>query len=240
MTKTNAQKIAQNVQNAASEVLTAKYSCGIMKWDESLHPRDIKGRFCAADGTGGGAGDASNVTTFGGASTEDFSKAVMAAKATLPDNMAWRVTAHTQEELEEEYPGAKLHITRGGSTVAVTADGDIISVCGKAGDTLRGRDLINLAIENGGTKLDAYSGLYGFYRKCGFEPVSWCKFDEQYAPDGWDKSRDEKEPVIFWKYTGNFSEKSRDELVAECADFCKPGTESTDYMTALEMRERSM
>lgn len=62
----------------------------------------------------------------------------------------------TEEELDTEYAGSKLHITAGGSTVAITADGDIISVCHHPDDTVRGKELIAMSVENGGAKLDSY------------------------------------------------------------------------------------
>lgn len=175
--------------------------------------------------------------SFGGADAPSFAKSLKTAydkmEETAPEK-AWRVTVHSQQELEEEYPGAKLHITDGGSTVAVTKDGDIISVCGNPSDKLRGKDLLKLAVENGGKKLDSYSGNHGFYVKCGFEAVSWCEFDEQYAPPGWVKSRDKPEPVIFYKYTGQ-SNQSRNEQ-----DIFNSIPASADYDAAQAARNQSI
>lgn len=175
--------------------------------------------------------------SFGGADAPGFAKSLKTAydkmEETAPEK-AWRVTVHSQQELEEEYPGAKLHITDGGSTVAVTKDGDIISVCGNPGDKLRGKDLLKLAVENGGKKLDSYSGNHGFYVKCGFEAVSWCEFDEQYAPPGWVKGRDKPEPVIFYKYTGQ-SNQSRNEQ-----DIFNSIPASADYDAAQAARNQSI
>lgn len=180
---------------------------------------------------------AASPKSFGSADAPSFAKSLKTAydkmEETAPEK-AWRVTVHTQQELEEEYPGAKLHITDGGSTVAVTKDGDIISVCGKPGDKLRGKDLMRLAVENGGKKLDSYSGNHGFYVKCGFEAVSWCEFDEQYAPPGWVKGRDKPEPVIFYKYTGK-SNQSRNEQ-----DIFNSIPASADYDAAQAARNQSI
>ena len=97
-----------------------------------------------------------------------------------------------------------------------------------------GRDLLAYAVKNGGKKLDAFSGLYGFYVKCGFEPVSWTPFDERYAPPGWDKNRDEPEPVIFWKYTGKQTKyKNSDEFLNDV----KP---SKDYNEAKSLRDKEL
>ena len=175
--------------------------------------------------------------SFGSADAPSFAKSLKTAydkmEETAPEK-AWRVTVHSQQELQEEYPGAKLHITDGGSTVAVTKDGDIISVCGNPGDKLRGKDLLKLAVENGGKKLDSYSGNHGFYVKCGFEAVSWCEFDEQYAPPGWVKGRDKPEPVIFYKYTGQ-SNQSRNEQ-----DIFNSIPASADYDAAQAARNQSI
>ncbi|MCD8011957.1 MAG: hypothetical protein LUG99_02030, partial [Lachnospiraceae bacterium] len=198
----------------------------IMKeWDESLHPRDENGRFAGG---------------FGGASSGDFANAVADAKATVDAKNAWRVTAHTEEELDEDYPGAALHITSGGSTVAVTSDGDIISVCGNSGDTARGKDLIALAVENGGVKLDSYDGNHGFYLNCGFEPVSWCAWDDKYAPDGWSASRDAQEDIVFYKYTGSQTHYGRAEAAEHLASFKSSTPASADYDAAQSARDNSI
>lgn len=180
---------------------------------------------------------AASPKSFGSADAPSFAKSLKTAydkmEETAPEK-AWRVTVHTQQELEEEYPGAKLHITEGGSTVAVTKDGDIISVCGNPGDKLRGKDLLKLAVENGGKKLDSYSGNHGFYVKCGFEAVSWCEFDEQYAPPGWVKGRDKPEPVIFYKYTGKSNQSLNEQ------DIFNSIPASADYDAAQSARNQSI
>lgn len=180
---------------------------------------------------------AASPKSFDSADAPSFAKSLKTAydkmEETAPEK-AWRVTVHTQQELEEEYPGAKLHITEGGSTVAVTKDGDIISVCGNPGDKLRGKDLLKLAVENGGKKLDSYSGNHGFYVKCGFEAVSWCEFDEQYAPPGWVNGRDKPEPVIFYKYTGKSNQSLNEQ------DIFNSIPASADYDAAQSARNQSI
>lgn len=174
---------------------------------------------------------------FGGATSGDFAPAIKAAKDAVavknPDK-AWRVTAHTQKEFDDDYHGATLHITKGGSTVAVTESGDIISVCKNPNDSMKGKTLIKFAVANGGKKLDSYSGNHGFYVKCGFEPVSWCKFDEKYAPSDWVKGRDKAEPIIFYKYTGKKSKYEKPE------QFISAVKASKDYDTAQSVRDNSI
>lgn len=138
------------------------------------------------------------------ASPQEFKKALDKAKSSNPEKDAWRVDNYSHTE--SDYSNDKLFITRNGSTIAITPEGDIISVCAKRTGNIktedRGRTIMEYAVKNGGKKLDSYSGNHAFYVKCGFEPVSYCKFDEKYAPPGWKKGIDKAEPIIFYKYTG--------------------------------------
>ncbi|WP_252899456.1 hypothetical protein [Lactococcus fujiensis] len=118
---------------------------------------------------------------FSNSTPAPFARAVEVAKSGLDKDIAWRVTAYEPEH----YVGSKLHVSPGGSTVAISTTGDIISVCRADNDNVRGTDLLKLAVENGGTKLDSYAGNHLFYTKNGFEPISWCKWDDEYAPEGW-------------------------------------------------------
>ena len=162
------------------------------------------------------------------AETKKFKESISDAKKTVPEEARWRVDVH------EDYSDIKkLYVSNGGSTVAVEDNGNIVSVCVKKGDTVRGSELIKKAVESGGDRLDAFDGLYGFYAKQGFEPVSWCEFDENYAPDGWKSGRDEKEPVVFWKYTGKIHTESKE-------DFYKRVKPSRDYDSAEKARNDSI
>lgn len=173
---------------------------------------------------------------FGKSDTKTFASAVASARDNCSEDKRWRVTAHTEEELENDYPGAKLHVTKNGSTVAVTADGDIISVCKNPGDKLSGRDLMKIAVENGGTKLDSFAGNHDFYIKCGFEPVSWTPFNEAYAPDGWRKGVDNPEPVVFYKYTGKTSKTTLKDFLANT----KPFEGDDGYYNAMVARDKEI
>ena len=159
---------------------------------------------------------------------------MQAAKEKQDPAAAWRVTAMSQEEFEQEHPGSCCHITPGGSVAAVTPDGDIVSVCKAPGDSISGKALLAQAVAAGGVKLDSYEGNHGFYIKCGFEPVSWCKWDDQFAPSGWDESRDSREDIIFYKYTGGSSSYKT------AADFKNAVAASTDYGAAQKARDDSI
>lgn len=163
---------------------------------------------------------------FRNATAEEFHKTLVSAKANTDERLRWRVDVHEMDD----YKADKLTITRNGSTVAVTPDGDIISVCA-SGD--RGKYLMQKAVEMGGMKLDTYDGNFGFYVKQGFEPVSWCKFDEQYAPDGWVKGLDGKENVIFFKYTGKVGDTN-------LQNFYNRVKASADYDSAMLKRNNSI
>lgn len=164
-----------------------------------------------------------------------FSNDVAKAKETQPAKDKWRVDVHTSKEYDEK--GAKCYTTAGGSTVAVTDKGDIISVCKNTNDTTSsGRDLLKLAVKNGGTKLDSFEGNHGFYAKCGFEPVSWTPFSHEYKPKGWESPRDKEEAVVFYRYVGVGNVKV---LTTSDLDEWKSRTQSiNDYDKAYAYRDK--
>lgn len=166
--------------------------------------------------------------------TKEFVGALDSAKSTVSPENAWRVSSPSEEEFDEEHPNAKKYVTKGGSTVAITPDGDIVGLCKKIGDTVSGSEMLSFAIENGGKKLDAFSGLYGFYSQRGFEPISWTPFAKQYAPPGWEEGRDEAEPVIFWKYTG------KKPKYKNSAEFMDNVAASESYEAAKDMRDKEV
>lgn len=134
-------------------------------------------------------------------SHKEFNKSITDARESRPEQDRWRVDVHSADEYAEK--GCRCWKSNGGSTVAVTKSGDIISVCKKMGDdSVRGKDLLSKAVEMGGTKLDSFAGNHAFYTANGFEPVSWTPFNEQYAPNGWKESGCGQEPVVFYKYVG--------------------------------------
>lgn len=162
-------------------------------------------------------------------SKQFFNNMAKAKELTPPENR-WRVDTHE----ESDYKNDKLFTTDGGSCVAIEPSGNIVSVCRNLNDkSVRGKDLLEIAVKNGGDRLDAFGGLYDFYTKQGFEPISWVEFDENYKPDGWRKGVDKPEPVIFYKYTGKQTETSYE-------DFIKNVAPSKDYDSAQEIRDRSI
>lgn len=170
---------------------------------------------------------------FNTASKKSFSKALGKAKSSQKGKDAWRVTGMSKAELDEWHPNAKLHVTDGGSTIAIDG-GDIVGVCKHPSDSLSGKDILAFAVKNGGTKLDSYDGNHGFYVKCGFEPVSWCAWNGDYAPDDWSESRDVPENIIFYKYTGKTSP------YATAEEFYDAVPASADYDSAYAERDKQL
>ena len=122
-----------------------------------------------------------------------FYNAISQAKADLGDLGA---SVHTYTP--EEYSQMKMFLSEDGlSGVAVKPDGDIVSVfvnpnakaanyIGKGGG--RGHALVELAKQNGGTKLDAFDTyLPDSYKKHNFVETGRDSWNEQYKPEGWNK-----------------------------------------------------
>ena len=152
-----------------------------------------------------------NENGFGGATAKEFSSGITEAKKTVDPRAAWRV--------------------------AVSPDGDIWGVCKNDNDKdFRGKDLIALAIKQGGKKLDSYEGNHGFYVRCGFEPVSWCKWDGNYAPSDWIE-RYKPEDIVFYKYVGVDNVKNE---YLKAKSFKKIVKASDDYMSAQEARDKAL
>ena len=172
--------------------------------------------------------------------SEKFRKALQKAKASQDDDKAWRVDVHDSGDYHKD----RLYTTDGGSTIAITPDGDIISVCKNINDkAIKGTQLLEKAVEMGGVKLDSYEGNHKFYIKCGFEPVSWCEWNPKFAPDDWNAERDKPEPIIFYRYVGHPVTETAAEFMARV-----PASKGTnpktgmpdpdyDYGVAMEVRD---
>lgn len=163
---------------------------------------------------------------------------------------SWRVDVHDPEDYDKNTDAFR---TPGGSVVAVVktndeyhTKGDIISACVKPGAAEKGSDILKIAIANGGNRLDSFEGNHDFYTRNGFEPVSWCKFSDEYAPDEWkalnpgfyngmpdSKLKVPREDVIFYRYTGKPTNESAAEFKARVA-------ESKDYDAAKNFRNALM
>ena len=114
------------------------------------------------------------------------------------------VTAHDVSE----YGDMKMFLSDdNGVGVAVTKDGDIVSVF-KNPNISKARKAVSsillTAIDNGGVKLDNYNGeLSRMYLAHGFIPVARTAFVDEYAPSDWNYERDGRPDIIFWMHNGN-------------------------------------
>lgn len=86
----------------------------------------------------------------------------------------------------EEYRDMRLFLAEDGlSGVAIKPDGDIVSVFATNGS---GRSVMELAVEAGGRKLDAFETILPeFYAAHGFVGTSKIAWDDGEAPEGWSK-----------------------------------------------------
>lgn len=119
---------------------------------------------------------------------------------------------------EDNYAGMRLFLADDGKSGIALHDGDeIVSVFSdpKSKNKKVARHLISVAVENGGKRLDAFDTvLPSIYAKEGFTVQARLKWNDEYAPDGWDKETFSKfnngEPdVVFMKH--------------------EPGLEDTEY-----------
>ena len=87
----------------------------------------------------------------------------------------------------EQYQGMRMFLGEDGlSGVAVKPDGDIVSVFASNGS---GRSVMELAVGAGGIKLDAFETILPeFYAAHGFVATSRLPWDDNEAPDNWDKA----------------------------------------------------
>lgn len=108
------------------------------------------------------------------------------------------VTRYSPEEYRAM--GATCYVSKTGrSGYAVKPDGDIISLFAAKGSG-EGRQAFADAIRNGGTKLDCFDGfLPGLYAQFGFKEYDRWKWDDQYAPPGWNKERFDSPDVVLMR-----------------------------------------
>lgn len=126
---------------------------------------------------------------------KEFHKAISEAKKANPDG--FMVDVHEESNYENDL----LLITEDGkSGIAITPEGDIISVFSAVRGESRLEKLMFMAIAAGGKKLDCFylsgfRGLINLYARFGFVVGATTPFNEKYAPDGfheWKESNKEK------------------------------------------------
>lgn len=122
----------------------------------------------------------------------DFKAAISTEK--IRNKRGWMVDVH------DDYSGMKCFLTSDGkSGIAVTKDGDIISVFSSVAGDKRLEKLIPVAIENGGIKCDCYGGgLQNIYARYGATATGKVPFNKDYAPSDWDGKSEY--PVVAMKF----------------------------------------
>lgn len=248
-------KNGESVKEAAQKFISQKRQ---EKHTARIETGSSEGSGTKASGTGSaGSESLPKVTNRNGdpvpyrraAHGKEYVSKLQEAKQSQDADKRWRVDVHDAEDYDKH---CHTFVTEGGSVVAVVKDnedghtkGDIVSVCGMSGKE-RGRDLLQIAIANGGDRLDSFDGNHDFYVKNGFEPVSWCKWDDEYAPEEWkeanngnflnvpnEKLRVPREDVFFYRYTGKKTTES-------ASEFKKRVAASEDYDSAKVMRDNAI
>lgn len=115
----------------------------------------------------------------------------------------------------EDYAHMKLFVVNAGAAgIAVKESGDIVSVF-KNPDMAQ-KDMIEkinnvlllTALKNGGEKLDCFDGfLPELYSRFGFRPAVKLKFNDEFAPEGWNYDRDGRPDIVFMVHNGESVEE---------------------------------
>jgi len=127
----------------------------------------------------------------------EFSELISKTKNENPD-VYWSVEEVSIEDVKK----GTLIETEGGQAI-VKADGDIVGLFKTPGTTEKGvaGKLLSKAVEAGGTKLDNFDNyLSKIYRESGFRVVSRMKFNEEHAPEGWNKEKHGTPDVVAMVY----------------------------------------
>jgi hypothetical protein len=110
----------------------------------------------------------------------------------------WSVDSVTEEAAQD---GTVITDEDGG--VVVSKEGDIKGLFKKAASKAKGvaQKLLQKAVEAGGIKLDNFDNyLTPVYEKAGFRVVSRVPFNEEYAPEGWNKEKHGTPDVVAMVY----------------------------------------
>lgn len=140
------------------------------------------------------------VVTEEGQSQEEVAKYISDLQETKQSDpeQYWSVDSVTEEAAKE---GTVISDEDGG--VVVSKEGDIKGLFKKAGSKAKGvaQKLLQKAIDAGGVKLDNFDNyLTPIYEKAGFRVVSRVPFNEEYAPEGWNKEKHGTPDVVAMVY----------------------------------------
>ena len=97
----------------------------------------------------------------------------------------------------------KLFLANDGKTgYALDPDGDLQNLFNN-GPRGGGKAALDDAVKNGATTLDAFDGhLPALYSKHGFVPTGRMKFNDEYAPKGWDYAKYGRPDIVSMAYRG--------------------------------------
>jgi len=109
-----------------------------------------------------------------------------------------------------EYENMRMFVSSDGkSGMAIKSDGDIVSAFSSGGGQVHA--MLSLAVEQGGTKLDAFDTvLPKLYAVNGFREVGRDKWDDKYKPDDWDyktfgKFNGGRPDVVYMEYDPDYN-----------------------------------
>ena len=138
-------------------------------------------------------------------SVDLFHKSIKASKRRSKYGAAVYVYPKKTTAEETGYDNMRLFLTEDGRNgFALKPDGDIVSVFSEGGGMVH--SMLELAIEEGGTKLDAFNTvLPKLYRFGDFVEVGRAPWDDAQKPEGWDYEtfkdyNDGRPDVVFMEY----------------------------------------
>lgn len=138
----------------------------------------------------------------GPASDKAFRAALLKSKKTS-GKFGPAVYVYDEAGAESLETATKFMTADGKAGFAIKLDGDIVSVFNTSGRPGSALSALMLAVEKGGTKLDAFdAGLGDVYAQAGFKVVKREKWNEEYKPQGWDKK--------FW---GEFAKNGEPDII---------------------------
>ncbi len=134
------------------------------------------------------------------ASVEEFAEATRVGKQNNPHGAS--VDLHTPEEYEKMK--VRLLSEDGKSGIAVEENGNIVNLFSTNSSTNGvSHALFLAALENGGQKGDNFGRiLTDLYTQMGAIPVARVKFNDEFAPDGWNYEQDGRPDIVFWMHNG--------------------------------------
>lgn len=106
----------------------------------------------------------------------------------------------------EELANHKLFMTSDGVGYAMSPEGDLQQVFNNSDRPGAGKEAVIHAIANGAKSLDAFDGfLPEYYNKFGFTFKNADKWNDAYAPKGWDYAKFGKPDVVYMEYPQSLS-----------------------------------